>query len=562
MTTASAVHLTGCADDAEVAVEDATTDGGGTVGADNSVAAPEDAAIALTRLVDRTATHPKLRLKIAEGLEVAAHARVQADFQELAKQLRVDLDDVTAASRARSDAPPDITITYVGDRPVQQVETMGQDARPATDPTTGEPIAGTTPRAPSVLARELDRSRERSADEATQWVVANASSGDEYLVEFSPEYLESAAETVLEQGLNLGQVDPSLESGAPDVVPRGWSNATDNRVRLGPTSGPQTAYENRVLVSMGQGGGCTGTVVGPRLIITAAHCLLGTNQQVWFAVNDPVITTYNGAWHFLGATGFINAGFWSLQNGVLQWVGPNNQLPANSGNYLRAFSLGGLPFPGLLPSLPPAGQAYYWFPAGTLNRWDDLVFVGNPNPNSALDYQAGFAGPKTDFPSLDVAFMVTSTQDPPFTEWAGVLRANADWLRTGPLRQPGFPANFANSGQDYPAGGNNSNHEVWRDVNVCSIHESSWAFPDAQGFNRVFRASCDISGGHSGGPVQATWTASGSRPACTACVVGVVSAHACTTCAGATGMNLTHPATLFRITGEVVQMFSALRLGM
>ncbi|MCS6849316.1 MAG: hypothetical protein RMN52_16575 [Anaerolineae bacterium] len=70
--------------------------------------------------------------------------------------------------------------------------------------------------------------------------------------------------------------------GAPDFQPAGWSNGVDTRVLLTPT----TKWPFRTITQSsswpnGEQSRCTMTLIGPRHLITAAHCLVDFRTSNW-----------------------------------------------------------------------------------------------------------------------------------------------------------------------------------------------------------------------------------------------------------------------------------------
>jgi V8-like Glu-specific endopeptidase len=98
--------------------------------------------------------------------------------------------------------------------------------------------------------------------------------------------LTSATEGVDDPGKVEGvgtSPPPGVPAGAGGPVTSGWSGGVDSRVIFSPT----TTWPWRTISQFsygGDGSGCTGTLIGPRHLITAAHCIVEKGTNNWYTV--------------------------------------------------------------------------------------------------------------------------------------------------------------------------------------------------------------------------------------------------------------------------------------
>ena len=84
----------------------------------------------------------------------------------------------------------------------------------------------------------------------------------------------SALASVGSRLADLGIAEPvSVSTEGSEAIPKSWSNAYDSRVDLSSMSGAQYDKIGRLSAALN----CTGTLIGRRLVLTNAHCILNSS---------------------------------------------------------------------------------------------------------------------------------------------------------------------------------------------------------------------------------------------------------------------------------------------
>jgi V8-like Glu-specific endopeptidase len=328
--------------------------------------------------------------------------------------------------------------------------------------------------------RGRERADEMPADEAQYRQVAfnalNSSTLNQFELVIEQPLLTSVHEYQVERGLASGSegVDspreleartPPQDFRAEGLTTQGWSNGTDNRVLRSPT----TLYPWCTIAQHGSGDStCSSTLIGPRHLITAAHCINQRGTTNWYTVRvDP------------GRNGLNNSPYGS------------STIKIN-------------PDPGT--------EAWYFTPSAWRSQW----CVDNPYACNQWDW----------------GMIVIPDRLGDMTGWMGYWAGPGSFLEQQTLYNRGYPmcstdrpnkpalCNEDIYGQTYWA-------RLWGDQD-CNI--SHYLYKGSDNWNRVLKVDCDLSARHSGSPIYFYVNNANTNNQWVPVVTAVVTWEECFTC--------------------------------
>lgn len=221
---------------------------------------------------------PAVVLSVPDALTGQYDAQAEDDFL----RLREELTQMSRTLSLDADEQAKIQVTYLGRGEVVDEALRDVPSDRASQPASSavEPVLEDEPGYAS-------------------WDTFSLRSKNQFRVRLPSKVLDAADARATREGLNLGSgtAEERLEfEGLPvgaeapaapveelvlddgTVVQAGWSNGQDTRSLRGTYNTAQTNSAWRKLVDIG---GCSGTMIGPKHIITAAHCIRDFDDSRW-----------------------------------------------------------------------------------------------------------------------------------------------------------------------------------------------------------------------------------------------------------------------------------------
>ncbi len=158
--------------------------------------------------------------------------------------------------------------------------------------------------APEVPTYKPDKERgtdtpqedEKRGSSKGQYILFNAATKEEFNLTLEASLLDEFSDLITIRGRNFGNdpnevkrspdeiESPKLRAPSDNIKTQAWSNGVDSRTIKSPTTTWPWRTISQFTYGNSNNSGCTGTLVGPRHIITAAHCINQRGTNNWYTV--------------------------------------------------------------------------------------------------------------------------------------------------------------------------------------------------------------------------------------------------------------------------------------